>query len=107
MESRFRSEAARAIRRAATRFATSKRAILAGVAVLLALFALQAVGSMRKKCVTTDEIMYIAPGPEWGFASDVCLELRRCIRSDVYRSLGPYLPSSTSGPRTRISLWNL
>lgn len=26
-----------------------------------------------------DEIMYIKPGPEWGFASDVCLELRRCI----------------------------
>lgn len=26
-----------------------------------------------------DEIMYIKPRPEWGFASDECLELRRCI----------------------------
>ena len=26
-----------------------------------------------------DEIMYIKPKPEWGFASDECLELRRCI----------------------------
>ena len=26
-----------------------------------------------------DEVMYIKPKPEWGFASDECLELRSCI----------------------------